>query len=98
MTLETSVSGSKDAPEAPEAAPASGFVAFVPTGKGYKLVELDGMPAPALGAALDLPGLAGPLTVAKLGASPLANDSRPCAYLEESPSPFTGPDSPAPSR
>jgi hypothetical protein len=65
-----------------EAAPApEGFFAFVPSANGYRLVKCDGTPPP-VGDELDLAGVSGRLTVAKLGASPLSADRRPCAYLE----------------
>ncbi|MEP6892245.1 MAG: hypothetical protein ABI927_00570 [Gaiellaceae bacterium] len=62
---------------------ATSFLAFAPTPEGYRLVELDGA-APVVGAEVDVPGSEMPLTVARLGASPLPFDRRPCAYLENS--------------
>jgi hypothetical protein len=55
---------------------------FISSSRGYALVELDG-PPPSLGAEVELPEQPGSLLVAKLGPSPLPNDSRICAYLEQ---------------
>ena len=62
---------------------ARSFLAFAPTAEGYRLVELDGG-APVVGAVVEVPGCETPMTVARLGASPLPFDRRPCAYLETS--------------
>ena len=53
---------------------------FVWKPTGYELVERDGEP-PATGSSLD-EGEAH-FVVAKIGASPLPGDTRPCAYLTE---------------
>ncbi|HEX6763365.1 MAG TPA: hypothetical protein VF094_11255 [Gaiellaceae bacterium] len=67
--------------EAPEDETA-GYVAFVPAGEGYRLVECEG-PAPYLGQVVDLDGFDDVmLRVSRLGRSPLPFDGRPCAYLE----------------
>jgi hypothetical protein len=55
-------------------------LAFISSPRGYALVELDG-PPPALGEDIELPEQPGSFQVAKLGASPLPNDPRICAYL-----------------
>lgn len=54
---------------------------FISTPGGYRLVEREGAPPP-LGRGIDLPEQAVSFLVAKLGPSPLPNDSRICAYLE----------------
>ena len=71
---------SEDVTTEPELA-ATSFVAFAPTPEGYRLVELDGAP-PAVGDPVEVPDREAPLVVARLGASPLPFDRRPCAYLE----------------
>jgi hypothetical protein len=55
---------------------------FVSTPRGYALVELEG-PPPALGQDIEVPEQTGSFLVAKLGPSPLPNDPRICAYLEQ---------------
>jgi hypothetical protein len=60
----------------------SGHLVFISSSRGYALVELDG-PPPSLGAEVELPEQPSSLLVAKLGPSPLPNDSRICAYLEQ---------------
>ena len=53
---------------------------FISTSAGYSLVEREG-PPPAPGERLELPEQAMSFFVLKLGASPLPNDDRGCAYL-----------------
>ena len=55
---------------------------FVSTSRGYALVELEG-PPPPLGQDIEVPEQPGSFLVAKLGPSPLPNDPRICAYLEQ---------------
>jgi hypothetical protein len=55
---------------------------FVATSRGYVLVELDG-PPPSLGQAIEVPEQPASFVVAKLGPSPLPDDPRICAYLEQ---------------
>jgi len=55
---------------------------FVSTSRGYALVELEG-PPPPLGQEIEVPEQPGSFLVAKLGPSPLPNDPRICAYLEQ---------------
>jgi hypothetical protein len=55
---------------------------FVPTAHGYLLVEQDGPPPAALGE-LTVPGQEGLFHVVKVSSSPLPNDSRVCAYVEQ---------------
>lgn len=55
---------------------------FVSTLRGYVLVELEG-PPPSLGQAIEVPEQPASFVVAKLGPSPLPNDPRICAYLEQ---------------
>jgi DNA repair exonuclease SbcCD ATPase subunit len=56
-------------------------LAFVPTGEGYRLAELDGR-APDVGADVDVPGVEGSLRVTRVSRSPLPLDSRSCVFLE----------------
>ena len=65
---------------------ATGWIAFVPSPEGYRLVGREG-PVPACGAVLELGGAR--FHVARLGPSPLPGDRRRCAFLEgeERPSP-----------
>ena len=61
---------------------ATSYVAFVPAGDAYRLVECDG-PPPYLGQVVDIEGFDDALLrVSRLGRSPLPFDGRPCAYLE----------------
>ena len=60
---------------------ATSFLAFAPTPEGYRLVELDGA-SPSIGGLVEVPGSETRFVVARLGASPLPFDRRPCAYLE----------------
>ena len=55
---------------------------FVSSSRGYALVELEG-PPPPLGQDIEVPEQPGSFLVAKLGPSPLPNDPRICAYLEQ---------------
>jgi hypothetical protein len=79
----------RDAPESPRDAPepvttAVGWVAFVSSPQGYRLVEAGGS-APEPGAAVELEGA--PHRVLKVGPSPLPGDRRRCVYVtrEEAP-------------
>jgi hypothetical protein len=56
----------------------SGYVLFVPSPKGYRLEERDGAP-PERDERLEIDGAA--FVVSRVGASPLPQDQRPCAYL-----------------
>jgi hypothetical protein len=60
----------------------TGHLVFISSARGYALVELDG-PPPALGEDVELPERPGSFLVAKLGPSPLPDDARICAYLEQ---------------
>ena len=61
--------------------PDLGHLLFVPTYQGYLLLQRSGS-APALGEVLELPDTPGArLIVAKLALSPLPQDRRVCAYL-----------------
>jgi hypothetical protein len=53
---------------------------FISTSAGYSLVEREGPPPPP-GDRLELPEQPMSFVVLKLGASPLPNDQRSCAYL-----------------
>jgi hypothetical protein len=55
---------------------------FVSTSRGYLLVEQEG-PPPPLGQGIEIPEESGSFRVAKLGRSPLPDDLRICAYLEQ---------------
>ena len=59
--------------------PADGWVAFVHSPDGYRLLQRDG-PPPALGAAVELDD--GAFLVLSLGPSPLPGDRRRCAFVE----------------
>jgi hypothetical protein len=61
---------------------AAGHLLFLSTSRGYVLVELEGSPPP-LGQKIQVQGEPGSFLVAKLGPSPLPNDPRTCAYLEQ---------------
>jgi hypothetical protein len=79
---------------APEAAPAEklvfqkhkvepaadGWVAFVPSSDGYRLLEREGQP-PEPGTQLELDG--GAFCVLRVGSSPLPGDRRRCAFVEQ---------------
>ena len=60
----------------------SSHVLFVPTPKGYVLVERDGAP-PSPGDELELAETGSRLVVTKLGRAPLPGERRPCAFLTE---------------
>jgi hypothetical protein len=57
---------------------ADGHLVFVWKTSGYELREQDGE-VPAVGSEVETDGKT--LIVAKVGASPLPHDKRPCAYL-----------------
>lgn len=56
----------------------SGHVLFVPSPQGYRLEERDG-PAPERDERVEIDGAV--FVVSRVGASPLPQDVRPCAYL-----------------
>lgn len=56
----------------------TGYLLFVPSPKGYRLEERDG-PAPERDQRVEIDGTA--FVVSRVGASPLPQDPRPCAYL-----------------
>jgi hypothetical protein len=58
--------------------PESGWLAFVSTPQGYRLVDGPGA-APSIGDTVELAG--GVFRVDKVGPSPLPGDTRRCAYL-----------------
>ena len=60
-------------------AAADGWVAFVASPTGYRLVERDGVP-PVRGQVVELDGAR--FRVLRLGPSPLPGDGRRCAFLE----------------
>jgi hypothetical protein len=75
-----------DVPRAPIAmlapvseVPARAHLLFVPTGKRYLLMNIDG-PAPGLGSEVALDGAR--FIVSKIAPSPLPADERRCAYLQ----------------
>ena len=55
---------------------------FVSTSRGYQLVEQDGPPPAAFGD-VTVPGHEGLFRVVKVAASPLPNDPRACAYVQQ---------------
>ena len=61
---------------------ADGWVAFVSSPDGYRLLQRDG-PPPGRGAVLELDG--GSFVVLRLGPSPLPGDLRRCAFVEQEP-------------
>ena len=65
----------------PETQPSFGWVAFASTTSGYRLIHLTGA-IPAVGATVDIPDL-GERLVLRLGRSPLWQDQRTCAFLEQ---------------
>ena len=65
----------------PESQPSFGWVAFASTTTGYKLIHLTGA-IPAVGTTVDIPDL-GERLVLRLGRSPLWQDQRTCAFLEQ---------------
>jgi hypothetical protein len=58
-----------------------GYVAFVPTPDGYRLVERAGK-RPKVGATVELEDGDGSLVVVRHGRSPLPFDGRPCVFLD----------------
>ncbi len=78
-------------PRAEVAEVKGGWIAFVSSPAGYRIVERDG-PAPARGDARQLEG--GSHRVLLVGPSPLPGDRRRCAYVEreEPPDPERSPD------
>jgi hypothetical protein len=56
----------------------SGYLLFVPSPQGYRLEERDG-PLPERDQRVEIDGAA--FIVSRIGASPLPQDPRPCAYL-----------------
>lgn len=56
----------------------NGYLLFVPSPKGYRLVERTG-PVPERDERVEIDGSA--FLVSRVGASPLPQDPRPCAYL-----------------
>jgi len=56
----------------------SGYLLFVPSPQGYRLEERDG-PAPERDERVEIDGAV--FIVSRIGASPLPQDPRPCAYL-----------------
>jgi hypothetical protein len=64
-----------EAPERP-----SSHVLFVPTPKGYRLLEREGAP-PEAGEEVELPQAGGVFGVTRLGRAPFPGERRPCAFL-----------------
>lgn len=63
---------------------ADGHLLFISTPGGYSVLEREG-PPPPLGERIEIPQQTMSFVVIKLGASPLPNDRRSCAYLEPTP-------------
>jgi hypothetical protein len=64
---------------------APGHVLFVSKPTGYELMTREGDP-PAVGSVVELGGHEGRWFVSRLSPSPLPQDKRPCAYLQQLPS------------
>ncbi len=79
--LRTSAAGQPSAESIAENA-ARPYLLFVSTAHGYRLVEQQG-PAPAASDHIEVPEHDGVFRVAKVAISPLPNDRRLCAYLEQ---------------
>jgi hypothetical protein len=62
-----------------------GHVLFVSKPTGYELVERQGEP-PSVGSLVELDGQEGRWIVSRVSLSPLPQDRRRCAYLQETPS------------
>jgi hypothetical protein len=61
-----------------------GYVLFISKPTGYELLTRDGEP-PAVGSVVELGGEEGRWFVSRLSPSPLPQDRRPCAYLQQLP-------------
>ncbi|HEV8602174.1 MAG TPA: hypothetical protein VGQ68_02130 [Gaiellaceae bacterium] len=61
-----------------------GHILFVSKPTGYELVERGGEP-PAIGSTVELDGQEGHWIVSRISLSPLPQDRRPCAYLQQTP-------------
>jgi hypothetical protein len=61
---------------------AEGYVLFVPSPAGYRLLERDGA-APASADVVEIDG--NPYRILRVGRSPLPGDQRRCAFLEQEP-------------
>jgi hypothetical protein len=75
----TAPSQSEPAPAVPEPWAEPGYVVFVSSPDGYRLLQRDG-PVPDRGTALELDD--GVHLVLRLGTSPLPGDRRRCAFVE----------------
>jgi hypothetical protein len=62
-----------------------GYVLFVSKPTGYELVERSGE-LPAVGSFVELDGQEGRWFVSRVSTSPLPQDRRRCAYLQQTPS------------
>jgi hypothetical protein len=72
-------SAAEEARPSQDTVAASGWLAFVGTAHGYRLVDVPGL-TPRPGEPVELEGR--PWRVLKVARSPLPGDSRRCAYLE----------------
>lgn len=63
---------------------ATSYVAFVPSGGGYKLIVVDDTP-PQVGDKVRVSGFEKKLVATRIQRSPLPLDTRPCVYLEVAP-------------
>jgi hypothetical protein len=61
-----------------------GHVLFVSKPTGYELFEREGDP-PAVGSVVELDGQEGRWFVSRVSPSPLPQDKRRCAYLQQAP-------------
>jgi hypothetical protein len=62
----------------------AGYVLFVSKPTGYELMARSGEP-PAIGSVVELDGQEGRWIVSRVGPSPLPQDRRRCAYLQQTP-------------
>ena len=79
--LVESLASAKHAAPLREAGTSGSYLALIPTGAGYQLVELDG-PTPAAGHRIASPIDDGELLVRGVGTSPFPGDERACIVVE----------------
>jgi hypothetical protein len=72
-------------PESDGQAQGRGYVLFISKPTGYEMLTRDGDP-PVVGSIVELGGEEGRWFVSRVSPSPLPQDRRPCAYLQQLPS------------